>query len=79
MKRTYAGTLRVEPRGCIVVNRYSGARKGRSYSSADTTYITLPSPSSNDAMFTKGAAATSRDHFVNQSARLCVIPTILVV
>ena len=60
------------------MNRYSGVSKGRSYSRADTTYITLPSPSSQDAIFTTGAAATSRDHFVNQSARLCVVPSIRV-
>ena len=58
------------------MNRCSGAKKGRSYSRADN--IALPSPSSTDAMFTTGAAATSRDHFVNQSARLCVIPSIRV-
>ena len=58
------------------MNRYSGAKKGRSHSRADN--IALPSPSSKDAMFTTGAAATSRDHFVNQSARLCVIPSIRV-
>ena len=60
------------------MKRYSGARNGRSYSRADTTYTILPSPSSKDAMFTTDAGVTSRDHFVNQSALLCVIPSIRV-
>ena len=74
MKPTYGGILRTALRGCIVVNLYNGPRNGRSCSSAPTTNMMRPRPSSNAAICIVLTVATCVVHLTSHSARLCDSP-----